>query len=153
MARKTNKICPVCGSEFKGTDGKITCSNACRTAAVRMRQKGKKLEFALIAKTKGQKLPSSKPIIIKTPERVENPPVLETSKELPPLLEVAQKEPENASLKLDLTRLEQKIAHNERINQLIKEQKEKKMPPGMLVRKWALMQQDAISELEKQIIQ
>lgn len=153
MARMTTKICPVCGSEFKGTDGKITCGNACRTAAVRMRQKGKKMEFALIAKTKGQKLPAPKPLKTTRPEPTNFSSIVDIIKELPSKQELPKIEAHIAPQKPDITTLEQRWSHNDRINNLIKEEKAKKMPPGMLVRRWALLQQDIISELEKQIIQ
>lgn len=61
MARMTNKICLVCGKEVMGTESKLTCSTSCRTALSRMIAKGKKPEFWLIAKGKGQKIPSFKP--------------------------------------------------------------------------------------------
>lgn len=57
MARKTSKICLVCGEEFLGTDGKMTCKDACRSAMSRMVAKGKKPEYWVIAKSKGQKIP------------------------------------------------------------------------------------------------
>ena len=53
----TSKICLVCGKDFLGTDGKMTCGDACRNAMSRMVAKGKKPEFWLIAKGKGQKIP------------------------------------------------------------------------------------------------
>ena len=57
MARKSTKICLVCGNEFKGTAAAFTCSGACRTAMSRILADGKKPEYWLVAKTKGQKLP------------------------------------------------------------------------------------------------
>lgn len=152
MARMTTKICPVCGSEFKGTDGKITCGNACRTAAVRLRQKGKKMEFALIAKTKGQKLPAPKPLKVTRPERANISTIVDTAKELFTEAELPKIEAYTPPQKQDITTLEQRWSHNDRINKLIKEEKARKMPPGMLPRRWFLQQKDIISELENQLI-
>ncbi len=55
--RKRLKICLVCGRDHEGTEAKITCSTACRSAMSRMLAKGKKPEYWLIAKSKGQKIP------------------------------------------------------------------------------------------------
>jgi uncharacterized Zn finger protein (UPF0148 family) len=152
MARMTTKICPVCGLQFKGTDGKITCSNACRTAAVRMRQKGKKMEYALIAKTKGQKLPAPKPIRIKEQETLEDTSIIDPKKDA----SAPQDSPKIGLIsppeKTDIVKLEDIWAHNDRINKLIKEEKNKKMPAGMPPKRWGLQQSDIISELEKQLI-
>lgn len=57
MTRKTDKTCVVCGVTFKGTAGRITCKEACRTALHRIMKSGKKPDYWLIAKSKGQKMP------------------------------------------------------------------------------------------------
>ena len=55
--RKGLKICLVCGIDFSGTNAAQTCSTKCRTRMSRMIADGKKPEFWLIAKSKGQKIP------------------------------------------------------------------------------------------------
>lgn len=60
MARdsiKKTKTCLVCGTEFKGIETANTCGSACRTTLSRLLKKGKKPQYWLIAKNKGQKLP------------------------------------------------------------------------------------------------
>lgn len=74
MARKTSKICLVCGNEFKGTAAKMTCSTACRTFMHRLFAAGKKPEYYFIAKNKGLKVPEIKKDIkpiITTPKNKE----------------------------------------------------------------------------------
>lgn len=58
--RKGLKICLVCGIDFSGTNAAQTCSTKCRTRMSRMIADGKKPEFLLIAKSKGQKVPEFK---------------------------------------------------------------------------------------------
>jgi predicted nucleic acid-binding Zn ribbon protein len=57
MARKTKRICVVCGKEFEGTAAAQTCSGACRTALARIKEAKKRPEYILMAKGKGQKIP------------------------------------------------------------------------------------------------
>lgn len=62
----------VCGKEFKGTASAQNCSGACRTAMSRMLAIGKKPEFWILAKSKGQKVPlffagkTEKPVVMKS---------------------------------------------------------------------------------------
>lgn len=58
MARKTKKICLVCGNDFNGTAAAQTCSGACRIALSRIKHSKKRPEYILIAKGKGQKIPN-----------------------------------------------------------------------------------------------
>lgn len=60
MARKTDKICLVCGNGFKATASGKTCSGACRIAMKRMLDNGRRPDFYLIAKSKGQSVPEVK---------------------------------------------------------------------------------------------
>lgn len=57
MARKTNKMCLVCGNQFMATASGQTCSGACRVSLKRIIDSGKKPDFYLVAKSKGQKVP------------------------------------------------------------------------------------------------
>jgi len=60
MARdkiKKDKTCLVCGEYFRATGKVFTCSGACRIKLARLKKRGKKPEYSLIAKTKGQELP------------------------------------------------------------------------------------------------
>jgi len=57
QTRKSSKICLVCGKDFKGTAAAQSCGNACRVFLHRLLAAGKRPEFYLIAKSKGQKVP------------------------------------------------------------------------------------------------
>ena len=57
MGRKKTKMCLVCGKDFLGNEAAFTCGTACRTYMSRLLKKGKKPEFWLMAKNKGQKIP------------------------------------------------------------------------------------------------
>ena len=166
MARKTTKLCPVCGKEFKGTDGKITCSNACRTAASRMLAKGKKPEFWLIAKSKGQKLPivfnGPIPSVVKPKKEDFNGSVNLTAKidytttipesyDSPLKSAYLLEEVESTEPPKEL-KWEQKMAFNAEIDRKISEERNKKHQTGMHPRQFRLQQEDKIAELEKQKI-
>ena len=166
MARKTTKLCPVCGNEFKGTDGKITCSNACRTAASRMLAKGKKPEFWIMAKTKGQKLPlvfnGPKPAAIK-PKKEDFGDVEKLTQSInyvvpiPELYDSPPKAPhfpDEACLTEPVKDLpwEKKWAHNDEIDKKIKELRDRPLPPGAHPKTFKLTKDDKIAELEKQKI-
>jgi len=149
MARMTNKICLVCGKEVKGTESKITCSTACRTALCRMVAKGRKPEFWLIAKGKGQKLPSfnkkekGKVIkdVVKNIEYIELPTnILES-----PITEFTP--PEN--IKLTKEQLEIKINS---INKQILDLERGSCPLGHHPRLFKLSQEVEIDKLKESII-
>lgn len=74
----------VCGKEFQGTKAAFTCSGACRTAMSRILAEGGKPEYWLIAKGKGQKLPSTffktEPKKEAEKQQVKEPPKVEAEK-------------------------------------------------------------------------
>lgn len=161
MARMITKMCPVCGKEFKGTEGKITCSNACRTATSRMLAKGKKPEYWLMAKSKGQKMPLvfNGPLVKK--KKVEEEELdgatisfvtpTPQSFDSPPLNPDIQDEPLNTEKPKDMT-LDQKWAHNDTIERKIKEIDKQPLPPGMLPKMWRLKRDMEIDKLKEQLI-
>ena len=55
--KKKDRICIVCGKPFKGIASAQTCTPACRIDLVRLKEAGKRPEFLLMAKGKGQKIP------------------------------------------------------------------------------------------------
>lgn len=60
MAReklKKDKICLVCGENFKATGKVNTCGGACRIKLMRLKKEDKKPEYAYIAKSRGQEIP------------------------------------------------------------------------------------------------
>jgi hypothetical protein len=159
MARKTTKLCPVCGNEFKGTDGKITCSNACRTAASRMLAKGKKPEYWLMAKSKGQKMPlvfngpspkKEKPKHENLSSKVEVITPTPLSYDGPPLNPLIQDEARKTEVAKVIT-WAQKLAHNDKIENEIKEIDKKPLPPGMLPKLWRLKRDIEIDKLKDQL--
>ena len=74
MGRKKTKICLVCGKDFLGNEAAFTCGTACRTYMSRLLKKGKKPEFWLMAKNKGQKIP----LFFQSPKKKEPEKKLET---------------------------------------------------------------------------
>lgn len=138
MSRKKTKLCLVCGEEFLGTNGKMTCSGACRTEMSRLLSSGKKPEYWMIVKSKGQKVPNffksatkdKKPIEEKNKviEQKETPTITEPQKKLTP--------EEYAALEIELKAL-----------------KSQRLPPGMHPRTFKLLQDDKIADLQAKIDQ
>jgi predicted nucleic acid-binding Zn ribbon protein len=147
--RKSLKICVVCGKDIEGTEAKITCSSACRTALCRMIARGRKPEFWLIAKGRGQKLPSfnkkekGKVIkdVVKNIEYIELPTnILES-----PIANFVPYE----NIKLTKEQLEVKINS---INKQILDLERESCPLGQHPRLFKLSQEVEIDKLKEYII-
>lgn len=169
MARdvtKKDKICIVCGASFKGIASAQTCTPACRAMLVRIKSAGKRPEFMLPAKSKGQKLPD-----LNAPKRLKFKKGEKKSKVVPmenfdskieyiaPTPEsydggrlsalivdeygqtAAQKELNKAEILSAITQLHEKK----------NEVKAQKMPPGMFVRSWTLQINSTLSDIDEQI--
>lgn len=149
-------MCVVCGKEFFGTEGRNTCGGSCRTKMSRLRQRNKKPEYWILAKSNGQKMPN----FDRQPEmyRKEKKPQIKTEIissvkfekpiiEIPPV--VKYEKPISEIPKKELTVFE-KIAHNADIDRKIKTEKDKSSPPGIHPRMFRLQQDDIVKELEKQ---
>lgn len=74
---KKDMICPVCGKAFKGTAKAMMCGSTCRSRLKRILEAGRKPEFYLMAKSKGQKVPLlfARPSPKKEKEEVEMPKI------------------------------------------------------------------------------
>lgn len=138
MARKTSKICLVCGKDFDGTAAKMTCSDACRTAMFRMASVGKKPEFYLIAKSKGQKVPN----FGKKKEAVV-PTITEAPKEI-------NKEPIAVIKEPELTK-EQKMAKIQELEKEITNIGRERCPSNQHPKTFILNQEIRISDIKDQI--
>lgn len=166
--RKTPKICVVCGKVFEGTESAQSCSPSCRVRLVRLKAANKRPEFILMAKSKGQKIPD-----LNAPKRLKFKRGEKMKRELPLESEINFSVPTLKSYdgkKLDNITVDESamfatpLTHEQiwaKIDELEKEKKEakdEKMPPGMLVRRWALVRdskvqdiQDGIDKLKKLI--
>jgi hypothetical protein len=155
MARKVSKICLVCGNDFKGTEGKFTCGNACRTAMSRMLANGKKPEYWILAKSKGQKIPlffpkgtikkREQPLISKVDFKESSEKSYDAPINPNPILD----EPTFIKIEKVLT-FKEKIGHNTKLDIQINEEKRKECPKNMHPKLFRMQQDDLISELEKQ---
>lgn len=155
MTRKTNKICLVCGTEFKGTEARFTCGNACRTAMSRMLSKGKKPEFWVLAKSKGQKIPLffQKPIIkIKEPSFESKIDFVESKPESYNSEKISFAKIDEAGLvePPKVLTLQEKLGHNAKLDIRINEEKRKDCPKNIHPKLFRMQQDDIIAELEKQ---
>jgi len=152
MARMTLKICLVCGKEHEGTEAKITCSNACRTAMSRMLVNGKKPEYWLIAKGKGQKMPLTFTAPkIKKEKKQDRPNIkfTESTKESydgsNTILDTFD---EVGTTDIPLTK-EQKLAKEIEIDKQISEIKRERCPNGVHPKSFKLTQEVKIEELKE----
>lgn len=137
---KKERLCPVCGNTFKGTEKALVCGATCRSRLKRIVDSGKKPEFYFIAKGKGQKVPlllAEKALKRKTAKATPQEKVIEPVLPPPPLKE-----------EKTLTR-EEIWANNDTINQQIKTEQKRQLPAGMHPRVFKLKQNDIIAELQK----
>lgn len=77
--RKVKRVCVVCGKEFEGTEASQSCTPSCRVKLARLKKAGKRPEYILIAKSKGQKIPdlnAPKGLRFKKGEKKSRPPLV-----------------------------------------------------------------------------
>lgn len=155
MTRKVSKMCLVCGNEFKGTEGRFTCGNACRTAMSRMLANGKKPEYWLLAKNKGQKVP----LFFKRTEPKKPEKHLDSNIEYSKTTPKSYDSDKISFAKIDevalieqpkVLTLQEKFYHNAEIDKKIALEKNRQLTPGMHPKLFRMQQDDLIAELEKQ---
>ncbi len=168
MAKKSRikkKICLVCGEDFFGTAGKITCDPACRMELVRLKKAGKRPEFLLMAKTAGQKIPdltAPKRLVFKKGEKKPKTEILVTNIVYTPTTEKSFDSPKTASFFIQdeagqfevpkpLT-AEQKLSKRIELEGRQKELERQQHKPGDgHPRTWRLAQDAKINEIKEQI--
>ncbi|HRP30509.1 MAG TPA: hypothetical protein PKV73_01390 [Agriterribacter sp.] len=165
MAReimKKDKICLVCGITFKGIASAQTCTPACRTALLRIKNAGKRPEYIQMAKGKGQKIPdlnAPKRLKFKKGEKKQKPELLESGIIFAAPTPESYDGPPTSSFILDevgamphtpspMTK-EQIFAYNLEINKQIEAIRKEPLPPGMLVRAHTLNKETRIDNLQK----
>jgi len=165
--RKTQKICIVCGKTFEGTEAAQSCGATCRTRLVRIKAANKRPEYILIAKSKGQKIPdlsAPKRLKFKKGEK-KGIPLPKDFKEVSVIRYVTPASDSYDGKRLDeltadeigmfpkvepLTN-EQIWATIDELNRELAAAKNEKMPPGMLVRMWALKKDTKVSGIQEKI--
>jgi len=158
MGRKTDKTCVVCGEVFKGTAGRITCSGACRTALHRILKIGKKPDYWLIAKSKGQKMPllfagprpKMKEAELPLSSEIKYSPNTDASFNGPKISRYVMDEVGLTKIAEPLTK-EQKESKKREIEALIAKTKKEECPMGKHPKMFVLAQEVKISELEEQL--
>ena len=163
--RKRDRICVVCGKEFKGTAASVTCSGSCRIELARLKKANKRPEFILVAKGKGQKIPdlnAPKRLKFKKGEKksivdwvYKNIVISETTKEsfdgekINPYL---QDEAGQMEIPKELTK-EQKMIKIAELNKRLEIEKRKQCPMGTHPKTFRLTQDSIISEIQEQLKQ
>lgn len=146
MGRQKTKMCLVCGKDFLGNRAAFTCGTACRTYMSRDLKNGKKPEYWLLAKSKGQKIPDwNKPKQAKQKEKVVTETKVEETKQVLPELP-------KAKVEITLTK-EQIVAKISELNRTLAEVKKEKSPLIGHPKTWILKQEVKISDLEEQILE
>ena len=135
--RKKIRICLVCGKEFEGSRGKMTCSGSCRTDMSRTFAKGEHPDFWLIAKSKGMKVPNH--------EKRETP-----KPKIPEIPKVQKIEIEQTPVERILTH-DQKWEKLEFLKKQLQEVRLKKNTSFMHVRLFKMQQDDKVAELQGEI--
>lgn len=158
---KKDKICPVCGKDFKGTAKAQVCGSTCRSRLKRLIEAGDKPEYLLIAKSKGQKVPGltgEKRLKFKAPEKKTQEALVITETKI----NYAEPTPESydgkqifptmdeAAVSGAPLTLEQKIAHNEGIDRKIEAINKEPLPPGMLPKAHIMSKEIRTDELKDQ---
>lgn len=149
MGRKKTKMCLVCGKDFLGTEGAFTCGGSCRTMMSRLLANGKKPEFWLVAKNKGQKMPLvfSKPTPKKDKPNYPNidfKPTTKDSYDAPPLEEIVTDKIGDIPKPLTLDQKED-------IRKQIKKINEERCPSNKHPKMFILEQEMRVSELEEKL--
>lgn len=163
-ALKNKKMCVVCGEEFLGTSGKITCSGRCRSILARLKKANKRPEYILMAKGKGQKIPdlnAPKRLKFKRGETKQKPKIEIPEEKInfvTPTAEsydgsklnhvIADEARQYEVPKKELTHFE-KLAHNDKIDREIKDLERLTMPVGMLPKQWGLKKSMMADDLKE----
>lgn len=163
MGRKRNRICLVCGKEFRGIASANTCSPSCRVELARLKAAQKRPEFILMAKGKGQKIPdlnAPKRLKFKKGEKKPKPEIpvskieyatpTESSFDGGKVEAVIFDEPGQVEKIKPMTELE-KLSKKSELEKQIREINSEPAKPGVHVRLAFLDKQDRIKEIQKQI--
>lgn len=167
MARqeiKKDRICIVCGKVFKGIASANTCTPACRAILVRLKKDGKRPEFILMAKGKGQKIPdlnAPKRLKFKKGEKRPKPEVLEKEIKFAPTTEksfdgekvdvVVLDEIGQVEVPKELTPDQKWALKRELEDRLKKVQDRKHQPGGIHPKIFAMNKEAEINEIQEQI--
>lgn len=135
-------MCLVCGKDFLGNKAAFTCGTACRTYMSRDLKNGKKPEFWLVAKGKGQKMPDWD----KKTKSIE--PKKEEPKEVK--VEIAELPKVEPEIKLTKEQIISKISELERKKFTVRGET---CPKDKHPKMWALLKDDKVAEIDAEITQ
>jgi len=147
-----SKICPVCGKTFEGTAKAQMCGSTCRGRLRRMLEVGGKPEYYVMAKSKGQKLPSLEWPKTKKP-KIDFKPTTEDSfngEKVSETLILDEVGTFGDYRQPELTK-EQKLAKISELNEEIKKINAEELPPGMLPKRHTLEKAMKIDSINEQI--
>ncbi len=142
----------VCGKDFEGTKAAFTCSGACRIEMHRLVKDGKKPDFWLIAKTKGQKIPLFFPKAKKQEKeeplrsQIKYAEITPKSYDAPKLVEVIDEVPQTPILTK-----EQKQGEIFKLNMQIRDIQKEECPLREHPKRFKMGQESRIDEIKEKI--